>query len=147
MVGLILIAGGEDPTVIVGGKMHAFGGTNARLGKGKFMVVEADEFDRSFLQLNPSIAVLTTLEEEHLDIYSDLDDIKLAFIEFANKVPFYGFIALCLDEPSLQEILPQLHRKVITYGLSSQADVRAVEIEQKENTRRDQTHAYIIDSR
>jgi UDP-N-acetylmuramate--alanine ligase len=134
MIGLILIAGGEDPTVIVGGKMHAFGGTNARLGKGKFMVVEADEFDRSFLQLNPSIAVLTTLEEEHLDIYSDLEDIKHAFIEFANKVPFYGFIALCLDEPSLQEILPQLHRKVISYGLSSQADIRAVDIEQKENT-------------
>jgi UDP-N-acetylmuramate-alanine ligase len=80
------------------------------------MVVEADEYDRSFLKLNPSIAILTTLEEEHLDIYGSLEDLKTAFIEFANKVPFYGFVALCLDEPTLQEILPEIQRKVITYG-------------------------------
>ncbi len=133
LLGLALIHGGKDPTVIVGGKLHAFGGTNARLGKGAFMVVEADEFDRSFLQLNPTIAVLTTLEEEHLDIYSDLNDIKQAFVEFANKVPFYGFVTLCLDEPALQEIRPLLRRKVITYGLSSQADVRATDLEYREN--------------
>jgi UDP-N-acetylmuramate--alanine ligase len=134
MLGLVLINGGKDPTVIVGGKLHAFGGTNARLGGGEFMVVEADEFDRSFLQLNPSIAVLTTLEEEHLDIYASLDDLKQAFVEFANKVPFYGFVALCLDEPALQEILPAMKRKVVTYGLSSQADFQAVDLEQRENT-------------
>jgi UDP-N-acetylmuramate--alanine ligase len=133
MLGMVLIEGGQDPTVIVGGKLHAFGGTNARLGSGEFMVVEADEFDRSFLQLNPSIAILTSLEEEHLDIYSSLDDLKNAFVEFANKVPFYGFITLCLDEPALQEILPRIMRKVITYGFSSQADIQAVDLVQKEN--------------
>ncbi len=134
IIGQILIEAGMDPTVIVGGKLHAFGGTNARLGRGEFMVVEADEFDRSFLQLNPTIAVLTTLEAEHLDIYRDLDDLKRAFIEFANKVPFYGFIALCLDEPALQEIYPELDRKVITYGLTPHADVQAVDIRQTGGT-------------
>ncbi len=133
MLGLMLVNGGADPTVIVGGKLHAFGGTNARLGKGELMVVEADEYDRSFLQLSPAIAVLTTLEEEHLDIYANLDNLKSAFIEFANKVPFYGFAAVCLDEPVLQEILPEIHRPVITYGLSSQCDMQAVELSQKEN--------------
>jgi UDP-N-acetylmuramate--alanine ligase len=133
MLGMVLIEGGQDPTVIVGGKLHAFGGTNARLGSGEFMVVEADEFDRSFLKLNPSIAILTSLEEEHLDIYSSLDDLKNAFVEFANKVPFYGFVTLCLDEPALQEILPRIMRKVVTYGFSSQADIQAVDLLQKEN--------------
>ncbi len=132
MLGMVLIEGNKDPTVIVGGKLHAFGGTNARLGSGEFMVVEADEYDRSFLKLNPSIAILTTLEEEHLDIYGSIEDLKTAFIEFANKVPFYGFVILCLDEPTLQEILPEIQRKVITYGFSSQADVQAVDLVQKE---------------
>jgi UDP-N-acetylmuramate--alanine ligase len=136
MLGMVLIEGGQDPTVIVGGKLHAFGGTNARLGSGEFMVVEADEFDRSFLKLNPSIAILTSLEEEHLDIYSSLDDLKNAFVEFANKIPFYGFVTLCLDEPALQEVLPRIMRKVVTYGLSSQADVQAVDLVQKENRSR-----------
>jgi UDP-N-acetylmuramate--alanine ligase len=128
MVGLVMLEAGFDPTVIVGGKLSGLGGTNARLGKGEFIVVEADEFDRSFLQLTPVIAAITTLEKEHLDIYKDLDDIKSAFIEFANKVPFYGFVVLCLDEEGLREILPQINRKVITYGLSAQADVRAYDI-------------------
>ena len=132
MLGMVLIEGNKDPTVIVGGKLHAFGGTNARLGSGEFMVVEADEYDRSFLKLNPSLAILTTLEEEHLDIYGSIEDLKTAFIEFANKVPFYGFVILCLDEPTLQEILPEIQRKVITYGFSSQADVQAVDLVQKE---------------
>jgi len=128
MVGLVMLEAGFDPTVIVGGKLSGLGGTNARLGKGEFIIVEADEFDRSFLQLTPVIAAITTLEKEHLDIYKDLDDIKSAFIEFANKVPFYGFVVLCLDEEGLREILPQINRKVITYGLSAQADVRAYDI-------------------
>jgi UDP-N-acetylmuramate--alanine ligase len=132
MLGLLLIHGGYDPTVIVGGKLHAFGGSNARLGKGEFMVVEADEFDRSFLQLTPAIAVLTSLEEEHLDIYSSLDDLKHAFTEFANKVPFYGYVALCLDEPALQEIRPDIARTVISYGCTSQCDLQAVDITQEE---------------
>lgn len=128
MVGLTLTEGGIDPTIIVGGKLSSLGGTNARLGKGDFIVVEADEFDRTFLRLTPTIAALTTLEREHLDTYKDLNDIKSAFIEFANKVPFYGFVILCMDEPALQDIIPQINKKVLTYGLTTQADIRAVDI-------------------
>ncbi len=128
MASLILMEGGLDPTVIVGGKLSSLGGTNARLGHGDYIVVEADEFDRSFLQLTPVIAAITTLEREHLDIYTDLEDIKRAFVEFANKVPFYGFVILCLDEPSIQEILPLIRKKVVTYGLNAQSDLRAVNI-------------------
>ena len=135
MVSLVLLEGGLDPTVIVGGKLSGLGGTNARLGKGDFIVVEADEFDRSFLSITPTIAVLTTLETDHLDCYRDLEDIKGAFIQFANKVPFYGFIVLCLDEPALQDIMPQISRKkLLTYGLTPQADIQAIEIHHKENT-------------
>ncbi len=132
MVGLVLTEGGVDPTIIVGGKLSGLGGTNARLGQSDFIVVEADEFDRTFLKLTPSIAALTTLEKEHLDTYKDLDDIKQAFIEFANKVPFFGFVVLCMDEPALQDIIPLINKKVFTYGLTSQADIRATDIEQHE---------------
>ncbi|MCH8325680.1 MAG: UDP-N-acetylmuramate--L-alanine ligase, partial [Bacteroidetes bacterium] len=128
MVGLTLTEGGIDPTIIVGGKLSGLGGTNARLGQGEFIVVEADEFDRTFLKLTPTVAALTTLESEHLDTYKDLDDIKCAFIEFANKVPFYGFVTLCIDEPELKNIMPELNKKIITYGLSQEADLRAVDI-------------------
>lgn len=134
MVGLVLTEGGIDPTIIVGGKLSGLGGTNARLGHSDYIVVEADEFDRTFLQLTPSIAALTTLEKEHLDTYKDLDDIKVAFIEFSNKVPFYGFVVLCLDEPALQEIIPDIKKKIITYGTTAHADVRATEISHKENS-------------
>lgn len=135
MISLVLIEGNLDPTVIVGGKLSGLGGTNARLGHGDFIVVEADEFDRSFLSITPTIAVLTTLETDHLDCYRDLEDIKGAFIQFANKVPFYGFVVLCLDEPALLDIMPQLSKKkIVTYGLNPQADVQAVEIRHKENT-------------
>lgn len=129
MVGLALTDGGIDPTIIVGGKLSGLGGTNARLGNGEFIVVEADEFDRTFLKLTPTIAALTTLESEHLDTYKDLDDLKTAFIEFANKVPFYGFVVLCLDEPALQDIIPQINKTIFTYGLTAQADIRAIDIE------------------
>ncbi len=132
MVGLVLTEGGIDPTIIVGGKLSGLGGTNARLGNGEYIVVEADEFDRTFLRLTPTIAAITTLEKEHLDIYKDLDDLKGAFIEFANKVPFYGFVTLCLDEPALQEIIPMINKKIITYGLNPQADVRAYDLRHKE---------------
>ena len=135
MVSLVLMEGALDPTVIVGGKLNGLGGTNARLWRGDYIVVEADEFDRSFLSITPTIAVLTTLETDHLDCYRDLEDIKGAFIQFASKVPFYGFIVLCLDEPALQDIMPQLNRKkIITYGLNPQADLQAVDIHPKENT-------------
>jgi len=128
MTSLVLMEGNLDPTVVVGGKLSSFGGTNARLGHGDYIVVEADEFDRSFLQLTPVIAAITTLEREHLDIYTDLEDIKRAFVEFANKVPFYGFVILCLDESSIQEIVPLIRKKVVTYGINAQSDLRAVNI-------------------
>ncbi len=134
MVSLVLMEGGVDPTVIVGGRLRGLAGSNARLGKGDFIVVEADEFDRSFLSITPTIAVLTTLETDHLDCYRDLEDIKGAFIQFASKVPFYGFVVLCLDEPALQNIMPKIKKKIITYGLNGQADVQAVDIRHKENT-------------
>ncbi len=132
MVGLVLTEGGVDPTIIVGGKLSSLGGTNARLGKSDYIVVEADEFDRTFLKLTPTIAAITTLEKEHLDTYKDLDDIKQAFVEFANKVPFFGFVVLCLDEPALQDIIPLINKKIFTYGLTQQADIRAIDIEQSE---------------
>lgn len=135
MVSLVLMEGSLDPTVIVGGKLSGLGGTNARLGHGEFIVVEADEFDRSFLSITPTIAVLTTLETDHLDCYRDLEDIKGAFIQFASKVPFYGFVVLCLDEPALLDIMPQFSKKkILTYGLNPQADVQAVDIRHKDNT-------------
>jgi len=134
MVSLVLMEGGIDPTVIVGGRLHGLAGSNARLGRGQFIVVEADEFDRSFLSITPTIAVLTTLETDHLDCYRDLEDIKAAFVQFAIKVPFYGFVVLCLDEPALQEIMPKIKKKIVTYGLNSQAELQAVEIVHKHNT-------------
>lgn len=133
MVGLVLTEAGIDPTIIVGGKLSGLGGTNARLGNGDHIVVEADEFDRTFLRLTPTIAAITTLEKEHLDTYKDLDDIKAAFVEFANKVPFYGFVVLCLDEPALQDIIPLINKKIFTYGLTAQADIRAINIEHAAN--------------
>jgi UDP-N-acetylmuramate--alanine ligase len=134
MVGLVLTEAGIDPTIIVGGKLSGLGGTNARLGKSDYIVVEADEFDRTFLKLTPVIAALTTLEKEHLDTYKDLDDIKAAFIEFANKVPFFGFVVLCLDEPALQDIIPLINKKIFTYGLSPQSDIRATNITHDKNS-------------
>ncbi len=134
MVSLVLMEGNVDPTVIVGGRLRGLAGSNARLGKGDFIVVEADEYDRSFLSITPTIAVLTTLETDHLDCYRDLEDIKSAFIQFASKVPFYGFVVLCLDEPELQNIMPKIKKKIITYGLNGQADLQAVDIRHKEHT-------------
>ena len=124
MIGLVLIEGGVDPTVIVGGKLADLGGSNARRGDGEWTVVEADEYDRSFLSLQPTIAVINNLEAEHLDIYSGLDDLKETFAQFANHVPFYGVIALCLDDENLVAILPKLKRRVVSFGTSSQCDVR-----------------------
>ncbi|CAG0930467.1 UDP-N-acetylmuramate--alanine ligase [Planctomycetaceae bacterium] len=133
MVSLVLMEGGVDPTVIVGGRLHGLAGSNARLGKGEFIVVEADEYDRSFLSITPTIAVLTTLETDHLDCYRDLEDIKGAFIQFANKVPFYGFVVMSLDEPALLDIMPAIKKKIITYGLNGQADLQAVDLIHKQN--------------
>ena len=122
MVAAVLAAAGLDPTFVVGGRVnHA--GANARLGQGEYMVVEADESDRSFLLLAPVIAVVTTIDREHLDQYRSLEDIQDAFLQFVNRVPFYGSVVLCLDEPEVQAILPDVKRPVITYGTSSQADL------------------------
>jgi len=130
MTGAALIRGGLDPTVIVGGISPLFG-SNARIGATEFLVVEADEFDRTFLKLNPTIAVITNIELEHLDCYRDLDDLAGAFTQFANAAPFYGTVILCIDEPGVQKILPRVERPVLTYGLTAQADLRARNIEFK----------------
>jgi UDP-N-acetylmuramate--alanine ligase len=130
MTGVVVAEGGFDPTVIVGGKVAAFD-SNAVSGEGDIIVIEADEYDRTFLRLTPVIAVITTIEEEHLDVYRDLGDIQRAFIQYANSVPFFGVVILCLDEEHVQSIIPQIDRRVITYGTSRQADVRAENIEQR----------------
>lgn len=134
MCGIVMMKAGMDPTVIVGGRLKGLGGTNARLGQGDWIVLEADEYDRSFLQLLPTIAVITNVEADHLDIYSDLDDIKGAFIEFSNKVPFYGTAVVCLDDPGVRAILPSIKRVVVTYGMSAQCDVRAADISYNERS-------------
>ncbi len=124
MVAKVLELGGFDPTIIVGGRLNTVG-AHAKLGKGEFIVAEADESDRSFLYLSPFIAVLTNLDEEHLDQYKTVDEIKKTFVNFSNKVPFYCPIVLCIDDLNLQSLIPMLDRKIITYGLSAQADISA----------------------
>jgi UDP-N-acetylmuramate--alanine ligase len=122
MIATILSHAGVDPTVVVGGKVAAMGGTNARVGKSDFLVVEADESDGSFLKLSPIFAIVTNIDREHLDHYSEIGAIRAAFIEFVNKVPFYGAAILCLDDENVQSILPSVKRRTITYGRNSQAD-------------------------
>ena len=129
MTGHVIQDGSFDPTIMVGGKVHSFSKTNAVVGKGDIIIVEADEFDRTFLRLTPSLAVITNIEAEHLDIYDNLEDVKEAFVEFANKVPFYGAVVLCLDDPNVRSIIPEIERKIITYGLTPQAQIRATDIE------------------
>jgi UDP-N-acetylmuramate--alanine ligase len=128
MVALVLDRGGLDPTVVVGGRLGVLG-SGARLGKGDFMVAEADESDRSFLKLSPTLAVVTNIDREHLDTYRDLADLQEAFLGFANKVPFYGCAVLCLDDPPVQDLLPRVERRVVTYGLTPQASVSARDLE------------------
>ncbi|ACF13302.1 UDP-N-acetylmuramate/alanine ligase [Chloroherpeton thalassium ATCC 35110] len=127
MVGTMLKECHEDPTVIIGGISDYFNGS-AVVGNGNYMVIEADEYDRTFLKLTPTIGVITTLEAEHLDIYKDLDDLKQAFVQFANTVPFYGAVICCIDEPAIAAILPCLNRRVITYGLTPEAELQAKEV-------------------
>jgi UDP-N-acetylmuramate--alanine ligase len=123
MVALILERAGLDPTAVIGGRLSAFG-SNARLGSGDYMVVEADESDRSFLKLSPSIAVITNLDREHMESYGSWENLQQAFADFANKVPFYGAVVACADDPAVRELLPRLTRRVITYGLNGRrADI------------------------
>jgi UDP-N-acetylmuramate--alanine ligase len=128
MTATILNHAGLDPTVVVGGRVGTMGGSNARVGHSDFLVVESDESDGSFLKLAPIIAVVTNIDREHLDHYPSLEAIRAAFIEFVNKVPFYGAVVVCLDDPNVQTILPDIKRRAITYGTTSQADVEAGEI-------------------
>lgn len=130
LVASVLSHGGLDPTIVIGGRLNVWG-TNARLGQGRYLVAEADESDGSFLNLSPTVAVVTTIDEEHLDFYRDLAHLQETFLSFINKVPFYGLAVLCLDEPHIQELIPRIEKRVVTYGLSSQADFLGSEIERK----------------
>src|SRR5687767_745964 len=127
MVATVLANAGLDPTVVVGGVVGAMG-SNARLGKSDLMVVEADESDRSFLMLSPTFAVVTNIDREHMDAYADMADVRKSFTDFVNKVPFYGASVLCLDDPHVQAVIPEVVRRRITYGLSAQADIAAREV-------------------
>ena len=129
MVAQVLSQGGIDPTIIIGGKLGTIG-SNAKLGKGPFLVAEADESDGSFLMLTPTIAVITNIDREHLDHYKDLDEIKEAFVAFGNRIPFYGSVFACIDCPHVAAILPRLRRQVRTYGTNPQVDLRALDIRQ-----------------
>ncbi len=130
MAGMVLEAAGLDPTIIVGGKVKNFGSNNV-MGSGKYIIVEADEYDHSFLSLTPIIAGITNVDVDHLDCYRNLDDIKGAFVEYANKVPFFGSVIACLDDPGVQAILPRINKKILTYGFSRQADIQAQNLQMK----------------
>ncbi|MEI7638406.1 MAG: UDP-N-acetylmuramate--L-alanine ligase, partial [Syntrophus sp. (in: bacteria)] len=127
MISTVLAYGCLDPTMVIGGKLASIG-SNAKMGDGEIIVAEADESDGSFLKLAPCIAVITNIDREHLDYYRDINEIKDAFLQFANIVPFYGSTVLCLDDGHVKEILPQIKRKTITYGLALPADYRATDI-------------------
>jgi UDP-N-acetylmuramate--alanine ligase len=129
MVATILSHAGMDPTVVVGGKVAAMGGSNARVGKSDFLVVESDESDGSFLKLSPILAIVTNIDREHLDHYADIEQIRAAFTDFVNKVPFYGAAIVCLDSENVQSILPLIRRRTITYGKSAQSDYRPDKVE------------------
>lgn len=128
MVATVLSHAGLDPTVVVGGRVATMGGSNARVGQSDLLVVESDESDGSFLKLAPILAVVTNIDREHLDHYGTLDAVLQAFIDFVNKVPFYGAAIVCLDDENVQRILPSIKRRVVTYGTSSQADIEIRDI-------------------
>ncbi len=127
IIASVLDHGGLDPTVVIGGKLDSLG-TNARLGQGEYIVAEADESDGSFLKLSPTIGVVTNINAEHLDFYGDLDKIKEVFLDFINKVPFYGMAVLCLDNEGIQDLIPKIKKRFITYGMTSQADYQAKDL-------------------
>ncbi|MBI3609321.1 MAG: UDP-N-acetylmuramate--L-alanine ligase [Nitrospirae bacterium] len=127
LVASVLAEGGLDPTAVIGGKLNRFG-SHAKLGQGELLVAEADESDGSFLRLSPTVAVVTTIDREHLDFYRDLNQIQQAFLNFLNKVPFYGLAVVCLDQDLIQEIIPRLQVRYLTYGMTTQADLVGSEI-------------------
>ncbi len=124
LTGMVLTEAGFDPTIVVGGQVHILG-TNARLGKGDYLVAEADEYDRSFLELTPVVAVITNIEADHLDTYRDLDDILEAFATFANRVPFFGAVVACADDAGVRRLLPRIKKRIVTYGESPEAMLTA----------------------
>src|SRR6202795_4397397 len=121
MVAAVLAGGGLDPTVVVGGRVDAMG-SNARLGKSHYLVAEADESDRSFLKLSPILSVVTNIDREHMDCYRDMQDVEDTFVEFMNRVPFYGMVVACADDAPLRSLLARVKRRVVTYGTSQDAD-------------------------
>jgi len=131
MIGSILTKGGLDPTVIIGGRLNQWGGSNARLGSSDFLVAEADESDGSFLALSPSMAVITNIDYEHIDFYRSMDNLRKTFVDFINKVPFFGRAILCLDDKEVQGLIPKVTKSYLTYGLNPQSDIRASEIEKE----------------
>jgi UDP-N-acetylmuramate--alanine ligase len=131
MVSTVLSRSGIDPTVVIGGRLDSIG-SNAKLGQGKFLVAEADESDGSFLKLSPTIAVVTNVDADHLDYYSDLDEIKQTFVDFINKIPFYGVAVLCLDDANVQALIPEVGKRFVTYGMSTQADYNAQDVSYRE---------------
>jgi UDP-N-acetylmuramate--alanine ligase len=133
LVGEVLAAGGLDPTVIVGGRLRQIG-SGVVSGRGDFLVVEADEFERSFLRLTPTLVVVTNIDRDHMECYGSYEALEDAFVQFANSVPFYGRAVICLDEPSLVKILPRLTRTVVTYGFSPQSDLLATDVKYERNT-------------
>jgi UDP-N-acetylmuramate--alanine ligase len=133
LVATVLAAGGLDPTVVIGGKLKSIG-SNAVLGQGDYIVAEADESDGSFLKYSPAIAVVTNIDREHLDFYTDLDNIKNVFLSFIDRIPFYGLVVVCLDDEAVQDLIPKIRKRMITYGLSPQADLQARNIVAKELT-------------
>jgi len=128
MVSWMMARAGMDPTIVVGGKIDSLGG-NAKLGQGEFLVAEADESDGSFLKLSPVLEVVTNIDLEHMDHYDDIDHIKATFLEFIDRIPFYGAVILCLDDANIADILPEIRKRKITYGFNSQADLSAEQIE------------------
>jgi UDP-N-acetylmuramate--alanine ligase len=128
IIASVLERGGLDPTVVIGGKLNSLG-TNARLGQGEFIVAEADESDGSFLKLSPTIGVVTNISAEHLDFYGDIGRIKDVFLDFINKVPFYGMSVLCLDNEGIQELIPKVEKRFTSYGMTSQADYQARDVD------------------
>jgi UDP-N-acetylmuramate--alanine ligase len=127
MVSCMLASAGLDPTIVIGGKVDALGG-NAKLGEGEFLVAEADESDGSFLKLSPVVEVVTNIDLEHLDYYKDIEHIKETFLQFIDKIPFYGAVILCLDDKNIADILPRIKKRTLTYGLSPQSDIHAENI-------------------
>jgi UDP-N-acetylmuramate--alanine ligase len=125
MIAWLLAEAELDPTVVIGGKVDCLGGTNAKLGEGDFLVAEADESDGSFLKLTPVLEVVTNIDLEHLDFYSSIEQIKSVFLQFIDKIPFYGAVILCLDDPHVASILPEVKKRFLTYGLTSQANIYA----------------------